>query len=456
MELIPQSRSANHRVSPHLYRLVSAFLVIAVLAGGGGSPSPMPEIVVQLSALALIVTLLLFPRKFDLPAACPQNDPALAVLCAALIGIPLIQILPLPPQIWMSLPGRDSLVASLQAGGLADHWMSFSFAPDRTLASLLSLIPPLTLLLAVRLLTPSSRLALLVPLIIIAVLAAFLGALQLGSGGAIGGLYPTHDGYAVGFQANRNAAADVYLIGLAALATLSWAWRERFDTTLNRVGAVSVALLLAVSVVLTGSRTGTLLLLPITVFAVVLLPARIRVRWGFILLGSIGVGAIIVLNATSIPMLERTFDRFMLNDGGRIAMWEDAIYQIGQTDLLGSGVGSGSMMLIAGEQLNSVDRFFPNRVHNDYLEWMLEAGVFGIALLIGALAFVVFRIRAGLDVRFDRTTRAGCYFAASTITVIALHSAVDYPLRSISIACLLAMAFAILPSRRDIALKMNK
>ena len=99
-------------------------------------------------------------------------------------------------------------------------------------------------------------------LAVLGLLAAVVGVLQLASGNANWFRFyaATQYGFATGFQANRNAEADVLLI--AAMAFAAWVaiedriWRSR------QVQLLSIAMLLffALSVVLTGSRAGVALI----------------------------------------------------------------------------------------------------------------------------------------------------------------------------------------------------
>ncbi|QQN72981.1 hypothetical protein [Croceicoccus sp. YJ47] len=72
----------------------------------------------------------------------------------------------------------------------------------------------------------------------------------------------------------------------------------------------------------------------------------------------------------------------------------------------------------------------------------MEAGLPGLIVLAAFAAIVValfLRARSDSAIPGSHST-----FAALTIIVVALHSIVDYPLRTLSIACLFSFAIAIL------------
>jgi O-antigen ligase len=85
----------------------------------------------------------------------------------------------------------------------------------------------------------------------------------------------------------------------------------------------------------------------------------------------------------------------------------------------------------------------PNRAHNDYLELVIEAGVLGL-LVLAVLAIMLARLALGQLRDQSPTIRGQVIFALGTFTIVALHSQVDYPLRSMSLACIAAVAAGLL------------
>ena len=110
----------------------------------------------------------------------------------------------------------------------------------------------------------------------------------------------------------------------------------------------------------------------------------------------------------------------------------------------GVGVGGAQPALIAAERLEVLDPFVPNRVHNDYLELALEGGVFALALLAAiAATLVAAACRSWLARPQERhLTLLGIVI----LLVAALHSFVDYPLRSMALACLIGTGAGLLMS----------
>ena len=122
--------------------IASLFFAAALLFGGGGSPNPATELVVQLSFVAAALAWFWTP---DLGSHCRRvpADPIVWMVIALVLFLPLAQLVPLPTTVWSSLPGRENQLAALELVGAADSWRTWSLAPARTTASLLAIIPAL-------------------------------------------------------------------------------------------------------------------------------------------------------------------------------------------------------------------------------------------------------------------------------------------------------------------------
>ena len=83
----------------------------------------------------------------------------------------------------------------------------------------------------------------------------------------------------------------------------------------------------------------------------------------------------------------------------------------------------------------------PNRAHNDFLELALEAGLPGLLLLTALGGALVWRmVRRLRDAGAVEGPRAQVWFAAGVLVLLATHSLVDYPLRSMALATLAGVA----------------
>lgn len=280
-------------------------------------------------------------------------------------------------------------------------------------------------------------------------LSLILGAGQIAAGNqSVLRLYSqTNPGFLNGFQANRNAQADVLLIGMAAAAATVGMLRGRALRTSASGIAISAISVLALGVILTGSRTGIALIPVALIFTTM-------IWFGFhrkVILYLSGLIPIAILGMWVLQhnfAIQKVLGRFDTQGDFRSELWSDAIFAIAVYWPFGAGIGSAAPTLAAVERLEIVDITIPNRVHNDYLEFALETGIFGPAIIIAIGALVTFT--AVNHIRKSGTqARRTIYFPLAVMVVIALHSIVDYPLRSMSLAIIAATALGMLLARPE-------
>lgn len=433
--------------------IVSGFLACAMVLGGGGSPTPATEIVVQMAFATALVLWVWWARTAD--AGTRPVPPLLLLLGVALILLPLLQLLPLPPALWQSLPRRDLEVATLSLVGAQDQWRAWSISPSLTWAGALAVIPAVGTMWAVSTLPGEDRRNLVLLIGIMALIGAGLGALQMAGGPEAFRLYDrTHRGWLTAFHANRNAAADVLLMGSLAIGAWFALARESADRSRRRLPLfVAAQLVLLVALVLTGSRAGIALLsLVLVILWLMLRPSDLDARRGSLFAG-VGVVAlallVLPLALTGNSRIMRVAQRFDATGDARIPLWRDTIDTLAGFWPAGSGVGTFANAFQPFESLEYLDAGFPNRAHNDYLEFLLEAGAFAVPMLIGGL--IVLFLLARRAWRMSPQDHAMQLFALGSLAIVALHSIVDYPLRNMAIACLAGVAAGLLTvtPRRD-------
>ena len=432
--------------------LIAMLLVgVAMILGGGGSPVPLPEMALQVfAALALCVW------ACSVPLPLFRGARPAWLIAGLMLALPLAQLVPLPPAAWQALPGREAERAALALIGADSTWRPWSVAPSRTLAALLALAVPAVVLLMVASLNRSGRAMAVAMIAGIALLGLLVGVVQMAAGEANTlRFYVPDQPYLNGFQANHNSAADVLLIGMVAFvaalreavearrATMSRAWR------LAAVGGATA--LFSLGVFLTASRAGAVLL-PVAWLAVVAMIwpwVRLSRRTAWIavagLAGALGLAGLLL---STNGMILRVVGRYQFGGEFRPQLWHDAVFAMQQFLPFGSGLGTFVPVFIAAERLEVVDATVPNRAHNDYLELMVEGGVFGWIVLATITAILTRqawrRLRAPDQTDPGQTGIAPTIFAVAALGIVALHSLVDYPLRSLSLACIAAAAAGLL------------
>jgi O-antigen ligase len=430
------------------FAVVPAFIALC-LVFGGSAQGIWTNALLQLIAIAICVWALLSK------SAQPLRGPAkvLAMIAGLTIGLIGLQLIPLPPAIWSSLPGRDFVAEGYRLIGIARPWLPISLTPHATMATALTLLPPIALL-SVMLLTGAYRGTWLAVTILGVTLAAvLLGALQVGSANPLTSpwyFYPrTNHGVATGFFANSNHMASLLVISVPILFALVRDLRDRSTNAKARsaimlmAGAGVVVLLLGI--VLNGSLAILLLGPPVVLgSAIILFPRLAKLRRP--LAGIAVAGGAVMLALYMSPLHDRLSHGDETSIAERQQMWSHSAEAIPDFMPVGSGLSSFGRIYPRYEDPASISREFTSHAHNDYLEIALEMGVPGILLLIGFLLWWAARTRA-----IWASAAADPFAQAATIVTAALllHSIVDYPLRTAALSAVMATFLAIMARPRE-------
>lgn len=428
------------RVGP----LALVLLCAALLFGGASQQDPLRLAVVELVSLPVLLTAMANLardggwRAYRLPLA----------VMAAILAVPLVQLVPLPPGLWTRLPGRGQLVTALGLVGLRQPWLPASLTPEATWRSILALLPPFAMALAVFRCSERQRRRLVAAVLTLAVLSLLLGAAQA-AGGQDSPLYlydPANFGLPIGLFSNRNHQASFLLcaIPIAALAVVDPPdiGRARLPPSLG----MALVGLLAIGVIATRSRAGLVLLGPVLAASFAL--AWKRARFG---IGprAVAAAALILAAVTLIAarfLIVNVLPRFDLNQQPEVRFdaWPRVLAAALAYLPTGSGVGSFDPVYRSIEPLGAMQAAFLNHAHNDYLELLLETGWLGAAVLV--LFLVWFARSAAQAWTGDARSPGGAMRIAGTIAVLVLiaHSGVDYPLRTEALAVVLALACGLM------------
>jgi hypothetical protein len=191
------------------------------------------------------------------------------------------------------------------------------------------------------------------------------------------------------------------------------------------------------------SRAGVILAGPAVLGALAVVGAGVAGAQGrrraLGLAAAAGAGVVAVLLLGLRPIL----DRFAPPAAGapevRLEAWPHVLAAARMVLPLGSGLGSFDRVFRAAEPLTLVGPLYLNHAHNEYLEILLETGVVGVAILalfllwLAPAAWAAWRRGSGL-------ARA----ASLSILLLLAQSAVDYPLRTETVAVLFAFCCGLL------------
>ena len=439
--------SPANQAQSALFACALALLFISVIFGGASQGTALSLMAVELASLPLLFVSL----YLVLAGAAPKGVLWPLILLAAIVALPLVQLIPLPAAIWTRLPGRQPALAVLDLTHQGHVALPFSLAPEQTWRMAMALAPPAAMFMGGMFFGPGQRRAMVICWLGLAVVSLTIGAAQL-LGGDQSPLYfyaITNPGSLVGLFSNRNHEAE-YLLCLLPLAAVFAAGFDGVIEGRRLLGpllTVVYLLLAIIGVAVTRSRAG----IALTAFsllgaaAVALRGGRMGRRWtgaiGVGLVGLAAVGAVLIFGLG--PILER------FGSGGepRFTGWPIAQGAAMSFMPLGSGLGSFEQVYRSVEPLKDVSPIYFNHAHNDFLELWLETGVVGPALLLIFAGWYAMRSwaiwRGGVE-------NGGDLAAACTLTMLLLiaHSAVDYPLRTEALATLFAFCCATIATWR--------
>jgi O-antigen ligase len=425
--------------------LLAAVLVFAPLLYGGNRPLPL--LVLQLAAVALLVGVLAagqLSRHLDRP---------FLVTLGVLVAGPLLQLVPLPEAVWTMLPGRGFYAETLAAVGAEPARRAWSLLPAATEAALLFLLVPIAVFLAT-VASPEPVLRRLVLLFVaMAVVQALLGLAQFGTGSAlvVVSAQGSDTRSAIGTYANYNHLAGLLEMALpVALALLvanlqrgaAGRPRHHHRSRLRRwvaqwfggsmsfhrsalFAAAGVAILLGL--VFTRSRTGVTLALVGILLSATLLARRAGVERGVGIVAMLAfVGLWLAVEIGLAPVLAR-FAELDLLENTRWSIFAGTLAGAGEFFPFGAGFGTYED-LFRRFQPADVPYFVPY-AHNDYAEWVFEGGLLGLLL---PLAFLALYLRRWPQVLTrDRWSELRFVQVAAGIALLlmGLHTATDFNLQ---------------------------
>lgn len=414
----------------------AVLLVFAPLFYGGNRPLPLMSL--ELLACGLILVCAREWRNLM------QLTLLARVWLAVLVLLPGFYLIPLP----FTPSGVEIYSQVLQLVGVETTWRPLAVVPAQTERSWYALVPPLAMFFAVMVLPERFIPTLILVAVYVTAGEALLGVLQYLSGPTsllrLG--MPHYPDSAIGTYPNRNHLAGLLEMALPvalALMVSAASHADRFahfpfqhlwSTSRQRntrkwVGA-AVVLLLLIGLVLTRSRTGMVLavvgvLISVLVFMRTGGHARAAIRPIAWVIGG-GVAVLVLLGLIPILMRFVTLDPLL---DVRWNVFARTTELAGLFFPLGSGPGSFSLVF---PRVQPPDlRYLINHAHNDYLEWVVEAGLLALILIVGF--GVLFGQRWWyLWRRCNSQPEASCLVqmaAGISLVLLAIHSLVDFNLR---------------------------
>jgi O-antigen ligase len=431
---------------------IAVVLAGALLLGGANAQGGIGD------PIAILVSVPLLAWSVYVHISSRDGQRAALLLAALTLALPLAQIL--------TWSGAHDPFAAVHAAWQVD-WVrvfgatppaTWSLAPDATVRTLFSFIPPLAVFLAVLALDARGRRTLHHILVGLIVFCAVWGILQAVLGPRLVASWhsPPVGEHARGFFSNRNhfATLMVFGIALAGAGLIAAIRRMVADVEMARHGPVVILwtmllLLPLVGLMLSVSRAGVVLggmvliaLLALTLFGIGRDTRGTR-RW-FVSLSVFGCVVAVQMGLWGV-LARFEVDPF---DDARVYVQRITLDAAEDAQPWGTGLGTFRRVYEQREPLDTVLDVYVNRAHNDWIEFYLEAGKPGLALIALWLGWWAWRMARGMrdpaphgpGATAARLLRAAAVFA---LAALAIHSLVDFPMRTIAIATVAGALLAL-------------
>ena len=424
-------------------------LVVALFLGGGNWLFPLQRMIVEIAAVLVLAWFCLRPGRMPQGNTTGISTKVIIGLIVATLLLLLVQLVPVSPSIWHSLPGREHELDVYTAAGAPDRWAPISLNSSATRDTIAFFLVPLSMFVAVLRIDRDAQRRLLMVIAAFCLLNGFLVMAQF-QGFSWLTFYSTYGRPGTGLFANKNHSA-VFLV--AAMPAVAWAIMESRQTvaiTTRRWIAVGTIGFLSLAVFGCLSRAGLgLLPLGIAVSAVILAPGAVGGRRTAVAFGCfVALMLLLVVILPKTDVVARALARFDATSDLRYQFWPVVKDGIRAYFPVGSGFGTFQPVFAALEPLSIVKPTYVNHAHSDYLEIALEGGLVAVILM---LAFIVwFAATAIVRLRTCRRGQVGfapVAIAVAGITELLLHSVLDYPLRTLALATLASVYCAVLSNR---------
>ncbi len=444
--------TAQARISPTagLWGPVAVFggllllLAAPVMRGGNRYAALIP-----LELLGLLILLALWGAWLEAPVNPKRQPLLLLLLLLSPLLLALVQLVPLPTDLWNQLTGHQAYAESLKdIGATNTASRPLSVSPQATAASLLAAIP----IVAAFLLGYTASLGQLRQLLRLVVVVAFaeilLGLLQI-SGGEFSPFYfgVLTFGVPVGSFANRNHFANYIAMALAVYVWLAYEAMHHRSRTPERLRLGSLGdrhatvlwvtggLILVLGILMSRSRGAVVFGLPAAMLGLWIVSLRLygwRRGWRF----ALPVALLVVVAAAALLGFEAATSRLT---GAQLASSAGFRGELARSTLEGAmafwpwGSGWGTYDMAYPRFQPAVIAGFANHAHMDYVEMLFEGGLFFVlpaaALVWLTTARAVEIARLAWRTRALRNEAMAATLCGIGLLGLLLHSLVEFNLR---------------------------
>lgn len=433
------------------YRLAS-FLFACIALGGTSQPETNLKLPIYILSIIGIFWILFDESRESLKNLIKVPY----LLFGSFLLLNILFLIPLPPEIWASLPGRSVISESYRVAGLDLSWFTISMTPEKSVYSIFHFLPVTSVLLITALSASQSENDKALTAVFAAVtLSVLLGLIQGLTGSELFYLYEfSHIRLSSGFfsNANHQACLLVMLIPFAvskALQPIPPTFQRNNGWLEPRLAMAAFLIFIMVGVALTQSVAGyalsaiTLCMISLKAYQKNHSPRFINI-FLFALLAGLFVVDFVFLGRF-MPELMRELEA--AGSTSRQVMAKTTLSSAKIYFPVGSGPGSFEDIYRFHQPLTNINQSYPNQAHNDYVQIFLELGVLGAVIITFSITLLAtYTLRSFFNNR--KKSHFEPYLAFVSLVVLAIHGAVDYPLRTISVSSV-AMFFLVFALNSD-------
>lgn len=436
--------------------MVLGVILFILLFGGGASREGHALHLVVHGVSWASLGLLVILRHDDFWASMPKTPLVLFLILAVWVGLTLI---PLPVNWAGSDAISQSLLGERAALGLPSTGLAVSKAPAETLRGLLAFGTPLFAILTLALATRKQRQYALGAVVIAGIVSALVGALQI-IGGAESIFYYwslAPRGFFVGVFANPNHQSSFSAITICCVFYFINQNKKRFSSSDKGfgllAGLVIILALLSYAVLAPRSMAGYIMIVFVLVLNGLVLvfdknkQGEDKRSWLVAAFPILGLCAGVTFSLSSTRLGNFGVVAGPDIDASRLNVWQNSKDMWLENFYTGTGLGSFEKAYPLFENPDSVTNTFMNHAHNDWLEWVLELGLPGLLLLLAFCIWIAYAaFRMFMQTKFATGQRMA-RISAIAVMVPAIHSLVDYPLRTPLYALIFAIMLGLLVTK---------
>lgn len=411
------------------YLLLFIFISVVLSGGDANLYSIKNSFFIMIGTLGIAFTIIIRRDSFDIR----NNVLAMGIFFAVVIMVS-IQIVPIANDAAKILVGdyyfRKDVLQSLN---IDSNYLSISVDPSMTVFAGLQFIIPVYMLMSANRLSSIQFERVMDICIAIFCICFVIGLIQVSTGGAQAVIYNnSHKSFFTGIFANRNHCATFTCI---MFIIISWKLKE---LALSRRLAKSILFVLALFcfaiIISTTSRAGVLVFLISFASVCYLNFQNIKIRRLYIAVGLVGAAttAVTVIYVDSVLSV---FERFYLvSEDDRWWYIERSLKMAHDFLPFGSGLGNFVPVFKRYEELGELNAYFVNHAHNEYVELLVEMGILSVPIFLGLIA-----ISLPLAKRFIARDNSLESYIFICVAIVMIHSFFDYPMRTQSIAAIIAL-----------------